>query len=79
MRRRRKCIWLVETKFVDLKVNGGLRLYCTKPRNIATLAKLNWRLLEEKYSLWDKILMAKYCPSGLASENALTNWSSSNN
>jgi hypothetical protein len=43
---------------------GGLGLYAAKPRNIALLAKLNWRLFHEKDSLWAKTLLAKYCPHG---------------
>ena len=43
---------------------GGLGLYAAKPRNIALLAKLNWRLFHEKDALWAKTLLAKYCPHG---------------
>uniref|UniRef100_A0A2N9IZP5 C2H2-type domain-containing protein n=1 Tax=Fagus sylvatica TaxID=28930 RepID=A0A2N9IZP5_FAGSY len=38
---------------------GGLGLYSTKARNIALLAKLNWRAMEDPNSLWAKTLIAK--------------------
>ena len=30
-------------------------------KNIALLAKLNWRLYQEKDSLWTKVILKKYC------------------
>ena len=37
---------------------GGLGLYSTKARNLALLAKLNWRVMENPNSLWAKTLTA---------------------
>ena len=44
---------------------GGLGLYSAKARNLALLAKLNWRVMEELDSSWAKTLIAKYCPNGI--------------
>uniref|UniRef100_A0A2N9GG55 RNase H type-1 domain-containing protein n=1 Tax=Fagus sylvatica TaxID=28930 RepID=A0A2N9GG55_FAGSY len=52
-------------KICQPKKDGGLGLYSSKPRNLALLAKLNWRLIDEKDSLWAKTLLAKYCPDGI--------------
>ena len=51
-------------KICQPKKDGGLGLYSSKPRNLALLAKLNWRLIDEKDPLWAKTLLAKYCPNG---------------
>uniref|UniRef100_A0A2N9HIV3 CCHC-type domain-containing protein n=1 Tax=Fagus sylvatica TaxID=28930 RepID=A0A2N9HIV3_FAGSY len=61
------------------KKDGGLGLSAAKPRNIALLAKLNWRLVEEKDSLWAKTLLAKYCPNGPLEINERTSRSGSSN
>ena len=58
---------------------GGLGLYATKPRNIALLAKLNWRVMEESASLWAKTLISKYCPNGIMDEKLVSRRSGSNN
>ena len=42
------------------KDEGGLGLQMAKGRNIALLAKLNWRLNTEKEAPWAKVLRAKY-------------------
>jgi hypothetical protein len=52
------------TKVCRAKKLGGLGIYATKPRNIALLSKLNWRLLEERDAIWAKTLSAKYLPNG---------------
>jgi ribonuclease HI len=52
------------------KCDGGLGLQSTKFRNIATLAKLNWRLIQDKEALWAKTLLAKYGPTGPTAPNA---------
>uniref|UniRef100_A0A2N9FT32 CCHC-type domain-containing protein n=1 Tax=Fagus sylvatica TaxID=28930 RepID=A0A2N9FT32_FAGSY len=61
------------------KKDGGLSFSAAKPRNIALLAKLNWRLVEEKDSLWAKTLLAKYCPNGPLEINERTSRSGSSN
>ena len=52
------------TKVCRAKKLGGLGIYATKPRNIALLSRLNWRLLEERDAIWAKTLSAKYLPNG---------------
>lgn len=42
------------------KEKGGLRLQAAKAKNIALLAKLNWRLYQDKESMWAKVLLGKY-------------------
>ena len=58
---------------------GGLGLYSTRSRNLALLAKLNWRAMEEPDSLWVKTLSAKYCPNGIMDERLRTSRSGSSN
>jgi hypothetical protein len=58
---------------------GGLGLYSTKARNLALLAKLNWRVMEDPNSLWAKTLIAKYCPTGIVDERLGTRRSGSSN
>ena len=43
------------------KDRGGLGLQTRRGRNTTLLAKLNWRLHNEKDALWAKVLDAKYC------------------
>ena len=43
------------------KDRGGLGLQTARGRNTTLLAKLNWRLHNEKDALWAKVLDAKYC------------------
>uniref|UniRef100_A0A2N9HP80 Reverse transcriptase domain-containing protein n=1 Tax=Fagus sylvatica TaxID=28930 RepID=A0A2N9HP80_FAGSY len=56
-------------KVCRTKSLGGLGLYACKPRNIALLAKLNWRLLQEKDALWAQTILAKYSPNGVMEVN----------
>ena len=49
------------SKIIRLKEEGGLGIQATRDKNIALLAKFNWRLFHEKYSLWAKVLLNKYC------------------
>uniref|UniRef100_A0A2N9G3W3 CCHC-type domain-containing protein n=1 Tax=Fagus sylvatica TaxID=28930 RepID=A0A2N9G3W3_FAGSY len=58
---------------------GGLGLYSTKARNLALLAKLNWRVMEDPNSLWAKTLIAKYYPNGIMDERLGTHRSGSSN
>ena len=48
-------------KVTKSKEEGGLGLKSAKGRNIALLAKLNWRLHVEKEALCAKVLRHKYC------------------
>nr|POE86054.1 putative ribonuclease h protein [Quercus suber] len=38
-----------------------LNILAARAKNIALLAKLNWRLYQEKESLWAKVMLRKYC------------------
>ena len=58
---------------------GGLGLYCTKSRNLALLAMLNWRVMEDFDALWAKTSISKYCPSGIMDERLRTSRSGSSN
>ena len=49
-----------------------------RAKNVALLAKLNWRMYHEKEALWARVLLTKYCsnirinsnnPDGLPSSN----------
>ncbi|KAL0011105.1 hypothetical protein SO802_006213 [Lithocarpus litseifolius] len=57
----RKMHWIGWRKVTKPKEEGGLGLQTAKGRNIALLAKLNWRLATEKEALWAKVLRQKYC------------------
>jgi len=48
-------------KIIKSKNEGGLGIQATRARNIALLAKLNWRLYQEKDALWAKVVLNKYC------------------
>ena len=61
---RKKMHMVGWVKICKPKGDGGLRLYATKPRNKALLAKLNWRLHDEKDSLWARTISAKYSLMG---------------
>ena len=47
-------------KIAKSKREGGLSLHAAKAKNIALLAKLNWRLKTETNALWAKVLNHKY-------------------
>ena len=47
-------------KITKVKSDGSLGLQSTKERNIALLAKLNWRFHKERESLWARVLTHKY-------------------
>lgn len=47
-------------KITKPKKEGGLGIQAAKAKNIALLAKLNWRLATEPNSLWAKVLIQKY-------------------
>ena len=42
-------------KIIKPKEEGGLGIQATNAKNIALLAKLNWRMFHERESLWAKI------------------------
>ena len=49
------------SKIIRLKEEGGLGIQAAKFKNLALLAKLNWRLNQEKESLWANVILKKYC------------------
>ena len=51
------------SKIIKSKEKGGLGIQAAKAKNIALLAKLNWRLYKEKESLWARVILQKYCSS----------------
>lgn len=46
-------------KIIKSKEEGGLGIQVARVKNIALLAKLNWRLYQEKYSFWAKVIIEK--------------------
>ena len=55
----RKMHWVEWQKVTKTKEDGGLGLQTTKGRNIAMLAKLNWRFHTEE-APWSQVLQSKY-------------------
>ena len=53
---KRKLHVVVWKKIIKPKNEGGLGLQSAKEKNIALLAKLNWRLHFEKESIWARVL-----------------------
>ena len=49
------------SKIIRSKKEGGLGIQAAKFKNLALLVKLNWRLNQEKESLWAKVILKKYC------------------
>ena len=43
------------------KEDGGLGIQVAKAKNLALLAKLNWRMYQEKDALWAQVILKKYC------------------
>ena len=43
------------------KGKGWPQYQATRAKNVALLAKLNWRMYQEKDSLWAKVILNKYC------------------
>ena len=57
MKKKHRVSWRKITKPKD---EGGLGLQAVKERNLAFLAKLNWRFHIEKQSTWARVLTHKY-------------------
>ena len=53
--------WVGWKKVTTPKDVGRLGIQAAKGRNMALLAKLNWRLHTERESQWAKVLRLKYC------------------
>ena len=67
-------------KIAKPKKDGGLGIQAAKAKNVANLAKLNWRLHIEHSSLWAKVLSQNYCSSRRSSmacsfKSCSTTWS----
>ena len=66
-----KMHWMGWKKVTRPKDERGLGLQIAKGRNIALLAKVNWRFHTENKALWAKVLRMKYCnPQRLNLTNA---------
>jgi len=57
-------------KITKAKEEGGLGIQAAKPKNIALLAKLNWRFHAENSSLWVRVLTNKYRRRGRTSRSS---------
>lgn len=53
------------SKIITDKENGGLGIQAVRERNIVLLAKLNWRMNQEKDALWSKVILRKYCSADM--------------
>ena len=58
---QRKVHWVGWQKVTRAKEDGGVGLQTARGRNIALLAKLNWRLHTEQDMLWARVLKQRYC------------------
>ena len=47
-------------KITKPKKEGGLGVTAARPKNVALLAKLNWRMHVEKDQNWAKVMRSKY-------------------
>lgn len=62
--REKKRLHLVTwNKIIQPKEEGGLRIQVARAKNVALLAKLNWRMNQEKEATWAKVILEKYCSS----------------
>lgn len=53
--------WVGWDKITRPKVEGGLGIQSTKSKNLALLAKLNWRFYIEEEARWARVLKNKCC------------------
>lgn len=47
-------------KIIRPKEQEGLGIQAAKAKNLAFLAKLNWRMYQEKDASWAKVILGKY-------------------
>ena len=59
----KKIHWLGWEKLGLPKVQGGLGFRCLKDYNLALLAKLSWRILQNPSALWVQVLKGLYFPN----------------
>ena len=57
----KKTHWVGWHKVIKPKTEGGLGIQSARGKNIALLAKLNWRFHLEKDAIWTNVLRSKYC------------------
>ena len=57
----KKTHWVGWHKVIKPKIEGGLSIHSARGKNIALLAKLNWRFHLEKDAIWTNVLRSKYC------------------
>ena len=53
--------WLGWHKVIKPTTEGGLGIQSARGKNIALLAKLNWRFHLEKDAIWTNVLRSKNC------------------
>ena len=56
-------------KVIRPKEEGGLGIQLARTKNIALLAKLNWRMYHENEALWARVLLTKYCSNARNNSN----------
>ena len=62
--REKKRLHLVTwNKIIQPKEEGDLGIQVARAKNVALLAKLNWRMNQEKEAIWAKVILNKYCSS----------------
>ena len=66
-------------KVIRPKEKGGLEIQLAKAKNLALLAKLNWRVYHEKEALWARVLLTKYCSNARNGSNNPDSLPSSSN
>ena len=49
------------SKIIRPKEEGGLGIQVARAKNLALLARLNWRMNHKKEILWAKVILRKYC------------------
>ena len=54
LKRKKKMHLVGWNKIIKPKEEGGSGIQATNAKNIALLAKLNWRMFHERESLWAK-------------------------
>ena len=58
--REKKKLHLVGwNKIIQPKEEGGLGIQAARAKNVALLARLNWRMYQENDSLWVKVILSK--------------------